>query len=74
MVPRVRRAEDGEQITESVRQRGRGGGKVTLFRVDNNAGGRVDFARFLIRDLDSLRKHVGHMQWFIKMLDRKSVV
>ena len=56
------RAEDGEQIAKSVCQCGGGGGEVAFLRVDNNAGGRVDFTRFLIGDLDGLRKHVGHMQ------------
>ena len=39
MGPLVRRAENGEEITESVRQRGRGGGEVAFFRVNDHASG-----------------------------------
>nr|DAD86765.1 MAG TPA: hypothetical protein [Podoviridae sp. ctx8L26]DAD86774.1 MAG TPA: hypothetical protein [Podoviridae sp. ctx8L26] len=65
--PLVRRAENGEQITKSVRQRGGGGGEVAFFRVNDNADRRIDFARFLIGYLDGLRQYISNMQWFIKM-------
>ena len=67
MLPRVRCAEDGEQVAKSVRQCGGGGGEVALLRVNDNTGRGVDFTRFLIGNLNSLSKHVSDMQWFIKV-------
>ena len=50
-----------------MRQRGGGGGEVTFLRVNDHAGGRVDFTGLLIRDLNGLRQHVGHMQRFVQV-------